>query len=288
MDEKGLSRNIPTEVRRTLRREVNYGCPVESCGSPYLSYHHFDPPWHEENHHNPNGMIALCLHHHKAADNGAYTNDQLKKLKSKPYLSNDDLLVGKISWKRDNILFDVGGNYYLGASEIHLRKDEKLIWLEFDNDGNIMINFNIKDREGNLVFSMRNNDWIVSTSLQDIESPPAMKTIKLQDANKNIRLNIDFKSYSIEKFIQEYQTIINSQKMSAIISLLPQKEIVICKVRGLLQYPFHIHFKDGRTDMKNLTGPFTINGLIKIAENATVAKAELINTFNVGDGILIK
>jgi hypothetical protein len=36
---------IPEEVRRMLREQVNFGCPVSDCGHPYLMDHHFDPNW---------------------------------------------------------------------------------------------------------------------------------------------------------------------------------------------------------------------------------------------------
>lgn len=285
---KEVSRNIPADVKRILRKEVNYGCPIEFCGSPFLSYHHFSPPWHIENHHNPEGMVALCLHHHKAADNGAYTDKQLEECKSKPFLSGNDMLIGEIALKRENILFDVGGNYYLGASEIHLRKDEKLIWLEFDERGHIMINLEIKDKDGETIFSMINNDWIISTSLKDIESPPAMKMVKFSDNEKNIRLSIEYKTYSLENFIREYQTIIDIRRIYEIVQSLPKNDIVICKVRGLLQYPFPIHFKDGQTNFRNLKGPFTINGIFKLTEDATMEYFDIKDVFTIGDGTVIK
>lgn len=43
-----------------------------------VSYHHFDPPYHQGGTHNSEGMIALCLPHHKNADIGTYTDEQLK------------------------------------------------------------------------------------------------------------------------------------------------------------------------------------------------------------------
>lgn len=52
-----MNRTPPEPVREILRKEVNFGCPIEGCGSPYLEYHHFDPPWHEREHHDPQGMI---------------------------------------------------------------------------------------------------------------------------------------------------------------------------------------------------------------------------------------
>jgi hypothetical protein len=54
------SRTPPIAVRRKLRQEVGFACPVPDCGSPYLTWHHFDPPWHVTPQHEPAGMIALC------------------------------------------------------------------------------------------------------------------------------------------------------------------------------------------------------------------------------------
>src|SRR5918912_315690 len=36
-----VNRTPPAAVRRELRREVGFGCPVPDCGNPYLYWHHF-------------------------------------------------------------------------------------------------------------------------------------------------------------------------------------------------------------------------------------------------------
>jgi hypothetical protein len=66
----GVNRTAPVETRKALRREVNFGCPVEDCGVPYLEYHHFDPRFSERPHHDLPGMVALCPTHHGFADGG--------------------------------------------------------------------------------------------------------------------------------------------------------------------------------------------------------------------------
>jgi hypothetical protein len=45
----GLPRRPPMDVIRLLRSEVGFCCPVEGCGNPYLTWHHFDPPRRVEN-----------------------------------------------------------------------------------------------------------------------------------------------------------------------------------------------------------------------------------------------
>ena len=54
---------------------------MPDCGSPYLTWHHFNPPWSERHHHDPDGMIALCLQHHEQADAGTFTVEQLRDLR---------------------------------------------------------------------------------------------------------------------------------------------------------------------------------------------------------------
>lgn len=101
-----MNRKPPTSVMRVLRQEVGFGCPIDGCGNPYLEWHHFDPPWSEEEHHRPEGMIALCVGHHKKADGGAYTCDQLRTLKSNRAQANS--IRGEFEWLRNELLAFVG------------------------------------------------------------------------------------------------------------------------------------------------------------------------------------
>ncbi|UJR81507.1 HNH endonuclease signature motif containing protein [Sandaracinus amylolyticus] len=92
MSEDEQTRAIPEAVQRALRAEVNYGCPVPGCGNPLLTFHHFDPPFHEGRSHNPEGMIALCRVHHDAADpkgndRGLYSTERLRAFKRAPYVT---------------------------------------------------------------------------------------------------------------------------------------------------------------------------------------------------------
>jgi peptide deformylase len=75
-----------------------------------LSWHHFDPPWREKQHHNPDGMIALCLQHAKEADQGAFTTQQLKDMKKQPYLKElEKFPQGRFNWRREQLLLLAGG-----------------------------------------------------------------------------------------------------------------------------------------------------------------------------------
>src|SRR5215211_1730983 len=104
-----MHRSPPKHVRRALAREVGFGCPVANCGSPYLTWHHFDPPWSERQHHDPAGMVALCREHHDAADAGAYSEHDFREMKAR---DRAQALRGRFEWRRQRLLAIVGGTFY--------------------------------------------------------------------------------------------------------------------------------------------------------------------------------
>jgi len=190
-----MDRNPPTSVRRTLREEVGFCCPIEGCGSPYLSYHHFDPPWASEEHHNPDGMIALCLQHHKEADVGTYSNDQLRNLKKAG--RSQQPIKGRFNWKREGTLIIAGSNYFIGSPTLLEVNKVKQIWFEKDDNNNDVVNMDLYSSDGSLVFQMRSNDWIVLPNFEDIECPPSAKRLKIRSKRFGVSLDLEFSNKDI-------------------------------------------------------------------------------------------
>ncbi|WP_284752169.1 hypothetical protein [Arthrobacter sp. efr-133-R2A-120] len=115
-----VTRTVPPKVLNILREEVGYHRPADKdgdiCGSPYLTWHHFDPPWRVKKHHRPEGMIALCREHADKADNRSYTDDQLRTLK-KEGKGRGKSVSGRFDWMRQEMIAVVGGNAFLDAPE---------------------------------------------------------------------------------------------------------------------------------------------------------------------------
>lgn len=80
-----MSRSPPAEVRRILRQEANFGCAY--CGTPLIQYHHIIP-YSEEEHQNPDHMIALSPTCHSEADAGTIKRVKLYDLKTNPEISD--------------------------------------------------------------------------------------------------------------------------------------------------------------------------------------------------------
>jgi hypothetical protein len=185
------SRYIPVPIRRKLRQEVNYGCPIPGCGSPYLSYHHFDPPYHEGGTHDPEGMIALCLPHHKYADIGTYTDEQLRNYKIHPFLSEENV-KGRIEWMRTELILNTGG-ITAYKPNVFLELDGKpIIWTKRSEDGFMLLNIDIKKSDGNDLLKVVDNDWIVTGPLTDMEAIPSGRSINITSKSELFKLDLSF------------------------------------------------------------------------------------------------
>jgi hypothetical protein len=185
-----MNRKPPAAVRRQLRREVGFGCPVSGCGNPYLRWHHFDPPWSTQQHHNPDGMVALCGTHHDMADVGAYTEGQLRKLK-RSGAERAGEAKGRFEWMRHSLLAVVGGNFYYETPVIFQFRNEPIIWFNRDEEGYLLLNIRMLSTSGQPRMLIEDNFWLTQGDPDDLESPPSGKLLSVRYSNGD-RLRVEF------------------------------------------------------------------------------------------------
>ena len=169
-----MDRKPPAEIRRALRREVGFGCPIPGCASPYLEWHHFDPPWREREHHELTGMIALCSDHHPKADAGAYTKAQLISFKSNP---RRDEIEGRFDWLRNRLLAVVGGCFYYETLTVFEYRSTPIIWFRRDDDGHLLLNLKMLSKSVDERLLVEDSFWMAKGAPLDFECPPSGKLI---------------------------------------------------------------------------------------------------------------
>jgi len=174
-----VNRTPPIEVRRTLRREVGFGCPADGCGNRYLYWHHFDPPWSERQHHDPGGMIALCGKHHAKADAGAYTKEQLHQLKQTPFARGRGV-AGRFDWLRHELLLVVGGSFYLRTPVAVRRRHEPLVWLTRDAEDHAVLNVSMWTTTDQPRMVMQESFWLSEGNPNDLECPPSGRLVSVE------------------------------------------------------------------------------------------------------------
>lgn len=186
-----------TEAIEILRREVGFGCPV--CRSPFLTWHHFDPPEAVEEHWRPEGIVALCLEHHGVADAkkgrpGAYSVDQLRAmkrdaaLKAKPVEGDFLHLSGHKS-----PLVRIGGCYTDIKSPAISVNEIPQIAFQKDSSGQIGLNFVLRNRNDDVVVKMESN-WFTAypSNVHDMIVTPKTKDIRVWLDSEDVGLEFSF------------------------------------------------------------------------------------------------
>jgi len=187
-----MNRTPPADVRRLLRKEVGFGCPVGGCDSPYLTWHHFDPPWAEHQHHEPDGMVAMCVQHHGEADLGAFTIGQLREFKDPNRNRAEDRIRGRFRWRRDRLVLLAGGNWWTECPILLKCGPVPIIWLSRDGDGYELLNLDLFDENGVARLQLRDNDWVVDRGVEDLECAPRKAALMVRTATLGAELKVMF------------------------------------------------------------------------------------------------
>ncbi len=164
------SRKPPIAVRRVLAAEVGFGCPVDGCARPYLTWHHFDPEWHVEHHHRPEGMVALCREHHDKAGAGAFTAEQLRELKLVGR-ANTEAVSGRFDILRKDLAFKVGNMWYVETPQMVIYRGEPLISYSRDDEGLMRLSLRVPGPRGPRLV-MQENFWFNLADANRVECPP--------------------------------------------------------------------------------------------------------------------
>lgn len=239
-----MNRTPNSKIRQILRREVGFGCPVPNCGNPYLEWHHFDPPWNVKEHHNPEGMIALCAKHHKKADAGAFTNEQLQKFKLEGK-TNFKEIAGRFDWLRNKLLVAAGSSLYYETLIILQIGTKPIIWLRRDENEYLLVNFRMLTLSGEKRLILEDNNWIEQGCPSDFECPPSGKLIRAKYANGDM-LKIEFFDVkSFQELKNKYPNIITE-------SFDIEFPLTIVEVETHVEGA-DISFKASSTKLKNTT-----------------------------------
>lgn len=150
-----MDRNPPEKVKKILRQEVRFACPIPGCANPVLTWHHFDPPWCDEQHHNPKGMIALCTSHHPLADGGTWSRSQLRSFKQNP--PEIESIRKKFLWSESKVLYRLGGNYAANCPYIITISGTPIVWHTTSKEGRILFSLDIRDEDSSQILLLEEN-----------------------------------------------------------------------------------------------------------------------------------
>jgi hypothetical protein len=168
-NKQGLSRNIPEQIKREIRKAAGFGCVY--CGNAIGIYEHIEPEFYEATQHDPERMAYLCAGCHDKVTRGIWSKSRIWEARAKPYCR----LRGK-----PHEAFDVANSHvavWLGANRISdipeiLRiADDTILRIDPPEEdcAPYRISGKFFDSADNLLFSIDQNEWVGEPIAWDIE-----------------------------------------------------------------------------------------------------------------------
>ncbi len=194
-----ISRSTPEAVKLLLRQEVGFGCPLPYCRLPFLSFHHFDPPWRIEKHHRPEGMIALCVQHHEMADNGVFTKARLHALKKSVHSVSE--VRARFEWARSKQLIRLGGLYATPVGTFLLNKSGNFPAISMcgTEEGLMDFSLTLQDGKGKRFAELNNNMFQASPPhLFDIDVKAGGTRVKIKASKSEVILEMSLTRVNIK------------------------------------------------------------------------------------------
>lgn len=163
-----------------------------------MTWHHFDPPWKTEKHHNPDGMIALCLNHHGRANGEEYSREQLRKWKRNPV--KPELLKTQFGWMFSRSLIRLGGGGF-ADSWCDLRiEDLSVFQAKRTSAGHLAFSFQLKNKDDELIAYMEDNMFgLFPERVHDFSATASGQRIKIWSDERKVGFEFRFSRISLEE-----------------------------------------------------------------------------------------
>jgi len=194
-----MDRNPPQKVTKILRQEVRFACPVPDCGDPVLTWHHFDPPWCDKQHHNPEGMIALCISDHRRANGGNWTRSKLRSFKQNP--PKPELIRKKFFWSDSTLLYRLGGNYAANCQYILTISGQPIIWHTISQEGRILLSLDFRNEEDSQVLFIDENSLSAEyCQIKDLSINTNENHLKIWIGKRKVGLELRLRHLLMDEF----------------------------------------------------------------------------------------
>lgn len=191
----GLSRHIPAEIRREVRRRSKFGCVI--CRSGFYQYEHIDPPFQHAREHHSDNICCLCGACHDAVSRKQLSKQMVKNAYQRVQLSSADEVPspkGPLDFHDGNAELFIGGLLYVPAVRTIVRwHGNDLIRVSpgktASEPGSISAVFT--DDHGFPVLNLEENEWIGSRKAWDIEVVGQRITVRQKHKRTVLQLRLD-------------------------------------------------------------------------------------------------
>lgn len=170
MNKFGLSRNIPVDVKREIRRRSKFGCVI--CRCAFYQYEHIDPEFHKAQEHDPKHICLLCGHCHDKVTRGLLSKDTVRRRYEEIQEKKDVRRpFDQFDLEHDNITVTLGSCIFKNAKSLIILNDEVILAIEPPEDQSAfpVLSGYFSDSNGTEIMRIERNEWIGSSIAWDME-----------------------------------------------------------------------------------------------------------------------
>jgi hypothetical protein len=177
----GLSRYIPPDTKRLIRKQCGFGCVV--CGVAFSMYEHIDPEFCDAKEHDPNKMALLCGSCHDKVTRGFWSKQKIKEALTKPFSITSGKCHDAFDIGSQGVIIWLATNRLTCNDQLDLTIDDQVILSvkkPEETNAPYRISGQFYDDTQNLLFQIDNNEWSGEASNWDIECIGKRITIRKQ------------------------------------------------------------------------------------------------------------
>jgi hypothetical protein len=191
-NKNGLSRFIPSDVKREIRRRSKFGCVI--CRKGLYTYEHIDPVFSDATEHNPNNICCLCAGCHDSVTRGQYSKAYVRSKYLEIQNSEDAKRpITPLDFHNGRAEILIGGLLYSPLVNTVIRyHGEDLVVVEPGCDaepGKISAFFS--DPCENFILAINENELIGSLDAWDIEIVGQKIVIRRKKGEVILKLRLD-------------------------------------------------------------------------------------------------
>ncbi len=174
----GLKRRPDADVRRTIRQNSGFGCVV--CGLAIGDYEHVDPTYANAKIHDPSCMTFLCIRCHGKVTRGQLSKESVKNAMMEPAALKTGFSFEALDVGSTAPTIHIGPMSVKDCESIILVNTRPVLWVHPPEEvgGPVRIGAEMRNEQGELIFSIVDNEWRVRNESWDVEVIGKITTIR--------------------------------------------------------------------------------------------------------------
>lgn len=213
----GLTRHIPADVAREVRRNCGFGCAI--CGSAFYHYEHYDPEFNEANEHNANGITLLCAQHHDAKTRGRISTETIVNAATNPKCKQEGFSYGPLEFGIKSSIVQIGSTLFLDSKNIICVNGEPVLSIKPPEEDKGPFLLTLVTEDSHTSNRIVDNEWIGDAQSWDITTEG--RNIIVRDQVGKILLELE--NIPNEKFVL-HQINISYRNFKIVTKHIKQKE----------------------------------------------------------------